>query len=471
MIFALLLIVFLPFLFAALLFAVPEKASFRISQASSLIVLIASVIAAYVGLIQGFGALTFQQNYLPALGISFTLELTKYSNIFMIMSTIVLFASALVAPNFIKESQRIYNLLFLLISGSALGVFLSGNLFFFYVFWEIAEVSMFFIIYIYGGYDRRYAAIKFIIYSLVASLLLLVGIMVIYSGLPSQTFSIDSIISQSGSLPLSTQLLALFLLLFAFLIKIPSFPFHGWLPDAHTEAPTTGSMILAGILLKFGGYGLLLMFLILPIATGYAQYIAILFAISAIYSAMVAIRQTHLKRLIAYTSIIDMGIASLGIASVNEFGIAGGLYAMLSHGIVISLLFLLVGSIDESFRTMLIDKLKGIVKNLPGLTYAFLFGAFALLGIPLTSGFIGDLLVFIGAYHAYGTIGIIPIAAILIIGAFIFFVVEKSFFSASKAIEPFSNPSTDVYYSAGFLIAVTIFLGILPSLLLSPFAL
>lgn len=464
------IIIFLPFLFLVPLLLFPERHSFDIALASSAIVFVFSILASYIGLSQGFGGLTVQQSYLQSLGIGFDLELSKYSNIFLIMSSIVLLASALVAKHFIKESKRIYSFLFLLISGSAPGVFLSGNLFLFYMFWEISEMAMFFIIYIFGGYDRRYAAIKFIIYSLFASLFLLVGIMVIYSGLPSPTFLISSIISQASQIPRGSQLLAFLLLTVAFLIKIPAFPFHNWLPDAHTEAPTTGSMILAGILLKFGGYGLLLMFLMLPIASVYAPYLALLFGFSAIYSALVAIRQKHLKRLVAYTSVIDMGIASLGIVSMNAFGIAGGLYAMLSHGILISLLFLLVGAIDEAYKTMLIDRLKGIVKNLPELAYEFLFGAFALVGIPLSSGFIGELLVFIGAFGAYGAIGIVPIAAVMIIGAFVFLVIERSFFNSSKAIEPFLNPGAEISYSTLFLIASTIFLGLLPSILLSPFA-
>lgn len=464
------LIVFLPFVFVIPLFFLQEKRSFLLSIASSLIVLSVTVIAAWVGISQGFPSLSFQQGYIQSLGINLDLELTKYSNIFMVMSAIVLFASALVARSFIKESQRIYNLLFLLTAGSTLGVFLAGNLFLFYLFWEISEVAMFFIIYIFGGYDRRYAAIKFLVYSIVASLFLLLGIMVVYSGLPTQTFSIAPIISQAASLPHGTQLLALALLSIAFLIKIPSFPFHSWLPDAHTEAPTTGSMILAGILLKFGGYGLLLMFLMLPLASSYALPLAAIFGFSALYSAMVAIRQEHLKRLVAYTSIVDMGVASLGIASQGAFGIAGGLYAMLSHGIVISLLFLLVGAVDEAYGTMLISRLKGVVKNLPMLAYGFVFGVFALIGMPLTAGFIGDLLVFIGAFSAFGVGGIVPLAAILIIGAFMFLVIEKVFLSSSKAIEPYANPGANIDMAAIFLSAAAAVLGIAPFLLLAPFA-
>lgn len=465
-----LLAMFLPFLFIIPLLLIPERHSFKLALVSSSIIFLFAVAAAYIGYTQGFVSLTFQQSYIQALGIDLSLGINQYTNLFVVMTAIVLLASSIVAKSFIKESQRIYTLLFLIISGSALGVFMSGNLFLLFVFWELTEASMFFIIYIFGGYDRRYAAIKFLLYSISASLLLLIGIMVIYSGLPSQTFSIQSIISQSASIPSGTQLLAMVLLLLAFMIKIPSFPFHSWLPDAHTEAPTTGSMMLAGILLKFGGYGLLLMFLMLPIATGYASLIALIFGFSVIYSAFVAVKQLHLKRLIAYTSIIDMGIASLGLATVTQLGTEGGLYLMLSHGIIISLLFLLVGAVDESFKTMLISRLGGIVKNFPVLAYSFLFGVFALIGIPLSSGFIGDLLVFLGLFSAYGAAGVIPLFAVLLLGALMFLVVERCFFNSSKSVEPFSNPRPEISYAIAFLAASTIVLGVMPFLLLAPFA-
>ena len=358
-------IVLIPLLFIIPLFALNKRHSFRIALASSMIVFLLVASASYIGLTSGFGALSFSHEYLPSLGISLSLQITQYTNVFLVMSAIVLLAAAIVASGFIKESARIYNFLFLLVESSAIGLFLSGSLFMFYVFWELSEIAMFFIIYLFGGFDRRYAAIKFIVYSIVASLSLLIGIMVIYSNVPMHTFDIASIASQSAAIPASAQLMAMLLLVFAFLIKIPVFPFHTWLPDAHTEAPTTGSMVLAGILLKFGTYGLLLMFLLLPISLTYANYLAVLFGFSALYGAIVAIRQTNLKRMIAYTSVVEMGIASIGLASLNVFGTAGALYALLSHGIVISLMFLLAGAIDESFGTLILERIKGVLKELP----------------------------------------------------------------------------------------------------------
>jgi proton-translocating NADH-quinone oxidoreductase chain M len=464
------IIVLIPLLSTLPLFAFHRRHSFKIALASSVIVLILVAYASYVGLSEGFGILSFSQGYLPSLGISLSLEVTQYSVILLVMSAIVLLSAAIVAKGFIKESGRIYNLLFLLAGSSAIGLFLSGSLFLFYAFWELGEVAMFFTIYLFGGFDRRYAAIKFIVYSVAASLSLLVGIMLIYSGVPAHTFDIGSIVSQAAAIPLQTQLAAMLLLAFAFMMKLPVFPFHSWLPDAYSEAPAPGSMVLAGVMPKFGAYGLLLMLLMLPAAGAYTNYFAVLFGFSALYCAIVAIRQSNLKRLLAYASATGMGIASLGIVSLTEAGTAGALYSLLSHGIVISLMFLLSGALDESFGTFAMERIKGVLKTFPALAYSFVFGAFAIVGLPLTAGFVGDLLVFSGAFKAFGAVGIVPIGAIALLGACLFFVLEKSFLNVSDAVEPYQGPRRSVYVAIALLVAATLLFGILPSLLLSPFA-
>ncbi|MDE1855637.1 MAG: NADH-quinone oxidoreductase subunit M [Candidatus Micrarchaeota archaeon] len=459
------LMVFLPFLAVIPIALANERHSHLISLAISAIVFALTIFALYIAWQQGMPALAFTYNWLTQIGVNLSLQFTNLSLILVLMTSIVFLAAAIVNAYFIPKDRKLYGVIFMLVEGGTLGLFLSGNLFLFYVFWEIAEFAMFFIIYAYGGYDRRYAAIKFILYSIAASLLLLIGIMLFYAY--AHTFDISALAQSAGTIPAAIQATIMVLLLAAFMIKAPIFPFHNWLPDAHTEAPTTGSMILAGVLLKFGGYGLLLMFLLLPIAANYAPYIAAIFGFSAIYGALVAMRQTHLKRMIAYTSIVDMGIIAIGIAAINHFGTSGAVYGMLAHGLAISLLFLLAGTIDKVYGTLMVDKLKGLAETTPKIVYLFIFGILAAVGLPLTSGFIGDLLIFIGSFSTFGVAGLIPIAAILIVGAYFFWVVEKSFFGIKNKSDAYSLSGRSVVVSSSFLVLFTVLLGIVPLILLS----
>ncbi len=409
--------------------------------------------------------ISFSAPYISYLGINLSFQITSLNLILLLMTSVVFLAASLVGKYFIKEGHQQYNVIFAIAEGSCLAIFISANLFLFYIFWELAEVMMFFIIFLYGGYARKEAAMKFIIYSLASSLLLLIAIMLIYTNVTPHTFDILSIIKDASTIPQSAQFAAMLLLLLSFAIKMPVFPLHSWLPDAHTEAPTTGSMILAGVLLKFGGYGLLLMFLMLPVSLHYTNYMAVLFGFSAVYAAFTAMRQSNIKRTIAYTSITDMGIVAVGAAAYTVLGSDGALYAMLSHGLVISLLFLIAGTLGELYGTLEIDKIKGVIRNFPSITYLFIFGAVALVGIPLTTGFIGDLLIFLASTHAFGVAGAAPLIGIALIGVLMFWLVERVFVS-EKSTHKFHHVDRLVIGSALLLAVASIVLGLFPSLLL-----
>ena len=462
----LLLIVLIPFASLLPLILLEKKYSYMISMIASLLVFMLTILALYYSYTNGTASLGTSNFYISALNLSFALRLNQPSLILLVMTSVVFFAASIVGKYFIGKRDRIYNIIFLLAEGASLGVFIAANLFFLYVFWEVAEVMMFFIIFLYGGYNRRYSSIKFIIYSIFSSLLMLIGILILYNAVTPHTFDISTLISSSALIPVQTQLTVLVLFVIAFMIKMPVFPLHAWLPDAHTEAPTTGSMILAGVLLKFGGYGLYLMFLILPIASKYALYLFLIFLFSTIYSAYVCLSQTNLKRLIAYTSITDMGIVGVGLTAVNAFGYSGAMYAMFNHGIAIALLFLIAGAIDHIYGTLEIDKIKGVIKNFAGMSYLFIIGVFAALGIPLTAGFIADLLIFIGAVATFGIWGLVPLFGILIMGAALFWLIERVFMSVSKAVEPYNPLGSEVMVSGLLLIGVAIIFGVLPFLLL-----
>ncbi len=460
------LIVLVPYLFLAPTLLLRKEASWNIAILASLLMAGLVGAAVYYASAQGLGSVSFDIAYIPAFSINLNMQLTNMNLILVVMTAIVFLATSIVGKYFIGKAERIYNVIFLLAEGSALGVFLSANLFLFYIFFEICEVALFFIIFIYGGYDRRYAAVKFIIYSIVATLLLLIGIILLYAYTTPHSFDIASIAQNAGDIPANIQLLVFVLLLVAFMIKMPAFPFHSWLPDAHTEAPATGSMILAGVLLKFGGYGLLLLFFMLPISAHYAAYLSMIFGFSAIYGAVVALKQLHLKRMIAYTSVADMGIVAFGLSSFSVYGTAGSLYLMLSHGLAISMLFMLAGSIDEGFGTLIISRINGLARSVPSVTYLFLMGIFVTVGLPLTAGFIGDLLIFIGAYGTFGTAGLVPLGAVFIVAAYLFWVVEKAFFGSAKRPEPLNSISPSVTYAGLLLAASAIILGVVPALLL-----
>ncbi len=456
----------LPFLFVVPVLLLNDKHSFKISVLASAISLILSICAVYVGNAAGMSQLQFSYSYINALGTGLSFQMNDLTQMLVLMTSVVFLAAAISSSSFIKESKKLYNSLFLLALGSSLGLFLSGSMLFFYVFWEIGEVAMFFIIYVFGGYDRKYAAVKFLVYSIAASLMLLIGIILLYTSVPVPTFALSQIAASAASIPHSTQLLVFVLLALAFMIKIPVFPFHGWLPDAHTEAPTPGSMILAGTLLKYGGYGLFLLFLIDPVAQHYAMYLAVLFGFSAVYAAFVAIMQNHLKRAIAYISIIDMGIVAIGLAALNVYGNTGAFYGMLSHGFIISLLFLLAGAIDESFGTLLINRIRGVAKSVGYVAYIFLFAVFALIGLPLTTAFVADIFIFSGAFTAFGIAGLAPLGAILILAAYLFWILERMFFNTEKHTEPYASPGAGIKYSAALLVLFILSLGIFPFVLI-----
>lgn len=461
------LLILIPFLAIFFIVFLEDEKTYFVTIPASLAVLLLIFFVLFLAKVNGMASLSFSHIYISAINVDINFQLTNISLILVVMTAIVFFACSLVGKYFIGKNAKLYNFMFMLSEAASLGVFLSGNLFLLYLFWEVAEVLMFFIIFVYGGYDRRYAAIKFIIYSIISSLLLLIGIMMLYFYTTPHTFDIFTIEQNANTIPLAMQPLIMVLLLVAFMIKAPVFPFHSWLPDAHTEAPTTGSMILAGVLLKFGGYGILLMFLMVPIAVQYATPLAVIFGFSAIYGAFVALRQTHLKRMIAYTSIVDMGIIALGISAINQFGTAGAMYGMLSHGIAISILFLVAGTLDKVYGTLIINRLKGVMEFAPRLSYLFLFGVLVIIGLPLTTGFIADLLIFIGSYSAFGTGGLIAIAAIVIVGAYFFWVMEKVFFTARHPSELYDVVGREVMYSGWFLALFAVLLGILPGVLLN----
>ena len=446
-----------------------EKVSKRAAIIFSLLVL-AVVASAFFYMLQQ-GSISYTENYsyyITQLNISFNFQFTPISFILVLMASIVSFV-VLLSGNVEDEHHKTASILVLLFELAAVGLFTSGNLFLFFIFWDVGVVALFFMIYLLGSSNRRRAAIKFLIYELLASLALLFGIMLIYFYTPLHSFDISYIIANAHTIALPVQALIFSSFLIAFLINMPVFPVHLWLPDAHTEASTQGSMLLSGILTKFGGYGMILLFFMMPVAANFQLPKAILAGLSAFYAAFVLMTQHDIKRIIAYSTIVEMSIVLIGIASLNQFGVDGAAYMMLAHGFTIAMLFLAAGSIGHMFMERDIRNLRGVAKNALSTAYTFLAGVFATTGVPLTAAFIGDVLIFLGAIKAFSIYGVIPMAALILLGSFLYYVVNKSILSTKEISgnARFVGASQKAGY--GVLLFFIFLFGALPFLILNFF--
>jgi NADH-quinone oxidoreductase subunit M len=323
----------------------------------------------------------------------------------VLLTTFLTPISILCSWESIRENVKGFFISLLVIETAMIGVFLSLDLFLFFVFWELTLIPMYFMIGMWGHERRIYAAVKFILYTMFGSILMLVAILWLYG--KAGTFDLPDILSlmQSGQLsfPPRTELLLFGAFFLAFAIKVPLFPLHTWLPDAHTEAPTAGSVILAGVMLKLGTYGILRFCLPLfpEAAHRMAQPIAVLAIIGIVYGALVATVQTDLKRLVAYTSVSHLGFVVLGIFAFNTVSIQGAIYQMLNHGVSTGALFLGVGMLYDRRHTHEIKQFGGLATPMPVLMSFFLFIALSSLALPPLNGFIGEFLILIGTFQSH----------------------------------------------------------------------
>jgi NADH-quinone oxidoreductase subunit M len=345
--------------------------------------------------------------WIPSLGVDYALGVDGIS-IFLILLTTLLSPLAILASWSIHTRMKEYFIFMLLLETGMIGVFASLDLFLFYVFWEVMLIPMYFLIGVWGGERRIYAAMKFVLYTMIGSVLMLVAIIALYfihgNATGTFTFSYPQIQSAlaSGRLALSPRIeLWLFLAFFlAFAIKVPLFPFHTWLPDAHVEAPTAGSVLLAGVLLKMGTYGLVRFSLPLfpHISHLFAPLISLLAVVGIIYGALVAMVQPDMKKLVAYSSVSHLGFIVLGIFSFTVQGLEGAIYQMLNHGISTGALFLLVGVIYDRRHTRLIDEFGGLANRMPVYAAFFLIVTLSSIGLPGLNGFVGEFLVLLGTF-------------------------------------------------------------------------
>ncbi len=339
-------------------------------------------------------------------GISYTVAIDGISLPLFVLSYLLTFLCAVYSFHHIEEPGRpkaFLSLMLLLQAGMA-GTFIAFDLILFFVFWELVLVPMYFMIGIWGGPNRQYAAIKFFLYTLFGSVFMLVAFLAVYFAAPERTFDLVALqqYGAAGEFAIGFQRLAFLGMFLGLAIKVPMWPFHTWLPDAHTEAPTVGSVLLAGILLKMGTYGFVRIALpVLPdAAVEYAPLIAVLAVIAIIYGALACLAQSDLKRLIAFSSVGHMGFVMLGIATLTPLGINAAIFGMVAHGIITGMLFFLAGTIKERYHTREIAALGGgMLKTTPRLGAVLGLVAIASLGLPGLAGFWGEILALLAAFN------------------------------------------------------------------------
>ena len=343
----------------------------------------------------------------------------------MVMLTLLLSFLACIASYGISERQKEYFFLYLLLETGMLGTFLALDLIFFYVFWEIVLVPMYFLIGIWGGPRKEYAAIKFFLYTLAGSLFMLLGILALYFHTNPHTFDMLALAKSSHSrLFQQIVFLAFF---FGFAIKVPVWPFHTWLPDAHVEAPTPISVLLAAILLKMGTYGFFrISYPLLPEgARWFGPYLGILAVIGIVYGGFVALAQTDFKKMVAYSSVSHMGFVLLGLAAFTPDGFNGALLQMFNHGVITGGLFLLVGVLYDRAHTRDLNAFGGLGAKMPAYAGMLIFFSLASLGLPGLSGFISEFLCLLGTFQVYRWFAVLSCIGIILAASYLLYMVQR----------------------------------------------
>jgi NADH-quinone oxidoreductase subunit M len=407
------------------------------------------------------------REWLPGIGTGLHLGVDGLS-MPLVFLTALLTLLAVIASKSIKDQPRQYFTLILLLEAGLVGVFVALDLILFYVFWEVVLIPMFFLINVWGGPNRVYASVKFFVYTLAGSLAMLGGLITLYLTTGAHTFDMIEVGSAASALPVALQTGIFLAVAFAMAIKVPIVPFHTWLPDAHVEAPTAVSVLLAGVLLKMGSYGFL-RFGPQLLPQGFkavAPALAVLAVISIVFGAAVALVQTDLKKIVAYSSVSHMGYVMLGIASGTAAGMIGANVQMFSHGLIAGMAFLLVGAFYERAHTREISAFGGVAKVAPILSGTLVLMAFASLGLPGMSGFVGEFLVVLGAFKVSVWQAAVAASAVVLTAGYLLWMVRRVAFGELNP-ERASMPDMTLTEAAAImpLCAATLLIGFFPQTL------
>jgi NADH-quinone oxidoreductase subunit M len=430
-------VTFLPAAGAVLVFLLPRRQE-ALTKAAALAVT-AAAFTASLPLYWGFDSAVADYQFvelrawMPTLGISYHLGIDGISLLLVLLTTFLMPLVLLSAWRAIESRWKEFAITMLLLETGMLGVFVALDLFLFYVFWEAMLIPMYLIIGIWGGSNRIYAAIKFVLYTLAGSLLMLVAILAVYfqHGAATGTYTFDLPMLAQFVLPAGLNQNLLFLAFaVAFAIKVPMFPFHTWLPDAHVEAPTAGSVILAGVLLKMGTYGFLRFCLpLFPQASlTFAPWMFALAVIGIIYGAWVSTVQADIKKLVAYSSVSHLGFVVLGLFTLTPQGIVGGIIQMVNHGLSTGALFLLVGMLYERRHTRLISEFGGLWSVIPAFSAVLLIVTLSSLGLPGLNGFVGEFLILLGAFQVDRTAAVFATTGIIFAAVYLLWMYQRVIF-------------------------------------------
>jgi len=415
-----------------------------------------------------------QRAWLPQFGISYHLGVDGISLFLVVLTGFLTPLSLLTSWQAIHTNQKLFSFFLLALETAMLGVFVSLDLFLFYIFWDAVLIPMYFLIGIWG-YDRRiYAAVKFILYTMAGSILMLIAIIgLAYAhASTSGTPSFDLLDLYGTVLPWGLEKWFFLAFTLAFIIKVPLFPFHTWLPDAHVEAPTGGSVILAGVMLKMGTYGLLrFSFPLFPNAAHvYAPWLAILAVIGIIYGALVAMVQPDLKKLVAYSSVSHLGFVVLGLCVMNVNGIEGAVYQMLNHGVSTGGLFIIVGMLSDRRHTRLIAEFGGLKGVMPMLVRVFLLVTLSSLALPGLNGFIGEFLILLGAFRANPPLASVATIGVILSAVYLLWMFQRVNYGPvdNEKNRRLPDLSAREWVMMVPTVALAIFMGILPGIFLRP---
>ncbi len=465
-------LIFLPLLGALALFFVPraqDRMAKYLAFFTSLLVFLISL-----PLYFGFASTADMQfeefhTWIPALGANYHVGIDGISLFMILLTTFLTPIVVLSSWEAISKNSKGYMISMLVLEAGVIGVFVALDLFLFYVFWEVMLIPMYFIIGIWGGERRIYASVKFFLYTMVGSLLMLVAILALYFYNADLTgeYTFDLLQLQQILLPLDYQSWLFLAFGLSFAIKVPIFPFHTWLPDAHVEAPTGGSVILAGVLLKMGTYGFLRFCLpLFPNAVAdFTPLIMTLGVIGIIYGALVAMVQPDIKKLVAYSSVSHLGFVMLGIFALNNQGIQGGLIQMVNHGLSTGALFLIVGMIYERRHTRLIAEFGGLARQMPVFATFFMIATLSSIGLPGLNGFVGEYLILLGTFMKHQGFAVFAATGVILSAVYMLLMFQRAMFG--KLDKPENKALTDLTArEIGLLVPIVIFIifiGVYPN--------